>query len=401
MKNVFLVFGILLLAIFASVNSAEAALLGVNKVRLDYFDVLRGGYAEDSIVVSSGAPQDVQITLDARGEIADWLRFESEETPIIINDQSPQRIKIIAEPPSDTQVGEYEGKIVVTTGPLGEVEGNVGAAVIVAFEIQVRITVTDTQILSCAAGGFSIGDFEIGRDMPFAASVTNQGNVRLRPEFTVRIFDQSEEIEVSKIDYAHNSQILPTTTDRVEAQIESDLDPGQYWAYVSAPVCGSGEELVTFSVLERGGLSDLGELVRIENDPWAVTGDKVPVNAFFRNRGDRYVSAQFKGIVSRDGKIVETLLSDTLDVAPGETAVFEMIYEPEITGQYQISGRVVYNNKLTYEKGSMLNVNLGTGPVAENDSLLAWVLVGVIVVAGVLVFMLIRKKRRGHRKFRW
>jgi len=395
-KQLLLVTLVMLLFVLPSFSSA--ALLGVNKVIMRYDNVLKNGYAENSFVVSSGAPQDILVYYEARGDIAKWVRFEPGDQPITLGGEGQREVKVIVEPPEDARAEVYTGKILISTGALGDVQGNMGTSIVVAFEVNIIVNITDTQILTCTAGGYDLLDAEIGKDLLLRSTVVNTGNVRLRPAFEISILDKNQEYELLDLNVSSDDELLPTTSSNIEAKVNNDLEPGQYWAYISSPQCGPGKDLVTFSVLEKGGISDSGELVRIENEPWAQTAEKVPVNVYFRNRGSRTVSAQFKGVATKDGKVVKILESEIQDVDPSDVAIFEIFFEPETLGQYKITGRVHYNNKVTFEKGSILNVDKeGINTIKSRktmDSILSIVLSIVIIIIGFLIFMIIRKKKR-------
>lgn len=376
---------------------ADAALLGVNKIDLEYNNVLRSGYAEDYVVVSTGAINNISIYIEAQGDIKDWISFEPKEQPFTMSANNPSVIKVIVQPPSDARVGDYEGLVLISTGPLGQQSGQMGTNVVVAFELKVKVNITDTQILSCGAGGFDIRDIETGFPLEFYSSVSNGGNVRIKPSFQLKIYDQSQKNIVAILNYSYDKEILPTMTEQISAKFEHQFDVGQYWVDINSPAC-SGGSLMTFSVLEKGGISDLGEFVRLENNAWALTGDIVPINAQFRNRGARVVSAQFKGIVTLDGKITEVLSSDKLDVAPGEMVPLQTFFTPEEVGQYKITGRINYNKKITYEKSSMLNVEQGEEVKSESKLNKYYIVLGIIIliILVLLVLIIAKKKRRSN-----
>lgn len=397
MKFVFL---LLLLLIFAP--GVHAVVIGVNKVSLEFNDVLRNGYAENTFIVSSGSTQSVAVYYEARGAIADWIRFEPVEKPVFVFNDNPQIIKVIVEPPSDARVDSYNGKILVYTGPLGEVKGNMGAAVEVAYELNVDVKITDTQIISCGASGFDLLDAEINKEIPFFASFYNGGNVRLKPEFVVEVYDQFQENLLTTFNVRASKDVLPTMSERIENFINHELEPGQYWAFISEPVCGSSKSTLTFNILERGGISERGEIVRIENANRFGLGEVVPINVYFRNTGERVVSAQFKGVITSGGRVVDVINSDVLDVAPNEVSVFEMLYPTKEEGQFLINGRVYFNNKITFEKGSIFNVEAGYSSLEkESDYLLAVVLSIIVIFIGVVLFLILRRKKRRKKHLRF
>lgn len=393
-----LVLFLLLVLIIAPV--VHAVVIGVNKVSLEFNDVLRNGYSENTFIVSSGTEQPVAIYYEARGDIADWIRFEPEEQPVYAFNDNPQTIRVIVEPPSDARVDTYTGKILVYSGPLGEIQGNVGAAVEVAYELNVDVQITDTQIVSCGASGFDLLDAEIEREIPFFASFYNAGNVRLRPEFVIQVYDQLQEKLVTTLEFRASKDVLPTMSERIEGSIEHELEPGQYWAIISSPVCEDTMSTLTFNILEKGGISEKGEIVRIENENRFKMDEVIPINVYFKNTGERTVSAQFKGVITKDGKIVDVINSETLDVDPDEVTIFEILYTPKELGQFLVNGRVYFNNKITFEKGSIFNVEEGSSKEDSNNILLSVVLSIIVIFIGVMLFLILRKKkRRKHLRF--
>ncbi|MGV8162888.1 MAG: hypothetical protein ACP5N2_06175 [Candidatus Nanoarchaeia archaeon] len=388
----------LLLLLLLMLPIVNAALLGVNKVEVEYRDVLRGGYAEDNVIVSTGAINNISVYAEASGDIKEWVSFEPALQPLIMSANSPAIVRMIVRPPADAAVGTYEGKLLISTGPLGAQESNMGTNIVVAFEVKIRVIITDTQILSCNAGGFDLLDAEIGYPLEFSASAGNGGNVRVRPSFEIKVYDQSQKNLVTTLNYISQEDILPTLQGQIEAKLNHSLKEGQYWAEVTSPNCGSGS-LITFSILEKGGISDLGEFVRIQNDAWAKTGEIVPISAQFRNRGTRVVSAQFKGIITNsENKIVKVLSSDKVDVDPDQLMNLELFFTPEEVDQYKIIGRVHYNSKITYEKSSMLNVEQGTSKITLFSKYKYYVVLVILLLIIVILIVLIIRKRRKKNK---
>jgi hypothetical protein len=398
-KNLLVLFFLFALVLIFYSKSVNAALLGVNRASLNYEDVLRGGYAEEQIIITMGSLNNIQVFFEARGDVADWIRFEPEDDFLVVNENNPGILNIIVEPPSDVRVDNYEGVILISTGALGNVSSQMGTNIVVAFEVKININITDTQIISCTAGGISISDVEIGESNLIIANIKNSGNVRIRPSFDINIYSKMQDNLLKSSSYRHDFEIIPTKTQAVQGLINLALEPGQYWAEITEPVCGT-TSLVTFSVLERGGISDLGELLRIRTSTWASTNEIIPISASFKNSGSRIVSAQFKGVISKDGKIVEVIESDVVNIAPGEEFDFEMFYTASDIGQYRVSGRVHYNNKVTFERGTIINVNEEGVAVSNSsgvDSVTLFFSI-VIVVMTLLIFLILRKEKKKKKR---
>ena len=133
-------------------------------------------------------------------------------------------------------------------------------------------------------------------------------------------------------------------------------------------------------------------MVRLDNQPWAKIGDVVPIVAVFKNTGQRTVSAKFKGVVTSNDKIVETIDSEFYDIAPDETGNIMVYFTPKKYGQYIITGRILYNNKLSFEKSSVLNVNEG---VEKQEFNWAYILIFIVIII-IILLLLIRIRRKRH-----
>jgi len=379
------------------IEQTEAALIGVNRVDLIYNDVLRWGYAEQQIIVTIGTELNVQVFYEAKGEIADWIRFEPQNY-LFVNQDNPGIINVIVEPPQDTRVDTYEGIILITTGSLGEISTQMGTNIEVAVEVEVLINITGTQIISCTAGGMTIDSIEIDEQNTLQANIRNTGNVRIRPQFELKIYSQMQETLIKEYTYRHTNEIAPTKTEQINSKINLNLEPGQYWAEINEPVCGT-KNLITFSVLERGSISDEGEFIRISTHTWAKTNEIIPITATFKNTGTRTVSAQFKGIITKDNKIIQLLESNTINVEPNQETQLEMYYTPKEAGQYKVTGRVHFNNKITHERGTIINVNENNKEENETTNTLITILLTItIIIITTLLFLILKKKKKKRKQ---
>ncbi|MBR9677099.1 hypothetical protein GOV04_03090 [Candidatus Woesearchaeota archaeon] len=364
--------------------------LGVSPASLHYRNVLKGGYAQDQLAISTDTSDNLTILYELKGSVTDWISFEpslDDIENVVISADKPLFLQVIVQPPQDIQTGNYTGELKIITQQKPQFESGMGSAIRAAFLIKITVEITGEQIVSCTIGGVELKDSEIDQLTSFFATLNNKGNVRLNPEVTLQVWDQLQE-NIVHTQRFNLEQTLPTTTKTTERLLDHSLDIGQYWVDIVVGECGY-TGLQTFSVLDRGQLSDFGELIRIENPPWALTYDVVPISAVFKNKGDTSVSARFRGTVTYNTRVVEILESDELLVRPKETVRLDDFFEPLAVGQYFISGRVVYNNKLTYEKGAVLNVNLGEKPT--NTTLLITL---VLVIVILVLLILIRKKKK-------
>jgi hypothetical protein len=383
---------ILLLLLVCSLQSAHAVAIGVNRASLSFEEVLRGGYAETTIVVTTDAAEPIGGEVLLTGEAAEWLNFSSRE--FNFSSTQPYELKVIVQPPSDAQLQTYNVDLVVITGTIARSEGgNMGTSTRASFRVPVQIRVSGTERIECTVGGVSVLDTERGQPLEVQLSIQNRGNVRINPEVTIEVHDQLQAKSLGIKSAEFGRRILPTVTDEASRSFLFDLAPSQYWATVKVPMCGYST-LQTFDVLEPGGIKDDGDFIRIEAPAWANTGDIVPIQAIFRNKGTRGVRASFRGTISNvaTDEIVKVISTDEYVVEPGATAEIPTFFNPVVGGQYTVSGKVFYNNKLTIERNTIINVN--GAAVSQAGSSRTWAILIVLTIAILIMLILIQRRKR-------
>ncbi len=384
---------LLLFLLAITTPPAESVGLGVNKGSIAYSEVLQSGYAQEEVLVTTDSVEEVVGTYELVGEVAPWVRIEPPTQNFTFSKSKPHRMTIIVEPPGDARLGTYSGGLRILTGELARTSGGkIGTTTRAAFLIKIGVGVTGTERVSCVMGGAQVRNTEVGDSYDFVVSVRNTGNVRIKPSFTIIVYDQYQTRILQNVTVSAEEEVLPTTTREFLFRVAHDLPPGQYWARVTAEPCGSGSFL-TFDVLERGEIADKGELLRIEVRPWAETGEIIPITAFFKNVGPRVVRAKLTGTITKQGsgRIYKVIDTDAYDVRPGETAEIKTFFNPVEPGQYIIAGRVLYNNKLSFQKSAILNVN---GPFLEAVQGWFWPALLLLLIVILLLLVLIAKKRR-------
>ena len=377
-------------------GSANAISIGISPGRVQYANLLPGGYAQREITLSTNSEDAISGHFTVAGDIKEWVEFDPDTNEFEISRGNPHRIRVIVRPPSDLRNGNYAGSIEFITDSIGGIGGRAGNIVKAAVILLVDAQVGGDEVIKCRAGGVFIRDAEIGFPLEFGASVINDGNVRLNPTLSLTIWDQLQE----KIVMEHTAisrMILPTTQADLTERAENKLDAGQYWADMSADECDT-RSTRTFSVVEKGGIADNGDLIGIFNKPWATVGETVEIVARFRNMGTRSVNAKFKGNIKLDGKIVKVIDTDEIIVLPGEVGEFSVFFTPPESGRYSLTGRAVYNNKLTFEKGGILNVEV---PPEEGRSRFqaAIPLVLFLAIALIILYLLRKILKERRRRF--
>jgi hypothetical protein len=110
------------------------------------------------------------------------------------------------------------------------------------------------------------------------------------------------------------------------------------------------------------------------------------------------VSAKFKGTINSGDEIFKIIDTDSVDVAPGEITKIRTYFNPLQEGQYMVTGRVLYNKKLTFEKSSVINVNPYGKPAGGAVGVGSVILLMVIIIIILLLIILIVKRGRKKQK---
>ncbi len=381
--------GIFLFLILYS-SLAEAAAIGVSPAQIDFSNVLKGGYAERRFTVSTDSQEPLFGHLLLDGDIKEWISFPENNSAFNATVNSPAIITVIIQPPQDIPIGKYSGNIIAVGESIGSFSGRAGSVIQTSAALAASVEITGDEIRECKGGAFQFQDVERGKPLELWVTIENNGNVRISPFISYELFDQERENLVDSEDL-QSPEILPTQTRRFFLNVPNTLGTDQYWATIEIPECES-EGLVTFSVLEKGEIADQGTLVELRTVTEASTYETVPVTASFINYGQRVVTAYFKGTVTLNGKILNVIESDKLAVEPGQNAELQAFFTPEKAGKYEITGRVIYNEKLTFEKGITVKVNSQDKEKEFPVALIAY----VIFVVGA--FFLIREMRK-RKKF--
>ncbi len=382
------------LSVLFLLNATYAGGIGAGPGEVRFEKVLRGGYAEKTIIVTNGYDVPVEITITLEGPFKDWIAFEfGKNFTIPVN--STFEFKAIIKPPEDIPIGIYNGSITLHSNP--QTNESVATQFATTTRTGVKLLsfleITGEQLLEYEVSSISINDAEVGYPIEFFISGNNKGNVRVSPQVHIDILDRDKTKILKSADF-DCSEVLPTTTGTDKFNISSEnLTEGQYWANVSVSIGGKvlKQKLLTFDILAKGALKKKGELIRIANKVWVNTGEVVKIDCVFKNTGELTTTAKFKGEIHLDDRIVGVLESDELDVPVGETVNLTTYFTPKEQGRYIVKGNVYYSKKITFPKESIINVQpIEAKPVFINiqDNLL-YILIAIIIA---LLIVLLKYK---------
>lgn len=386
-----------LLAVVMHVELASAAAIGASPAQVSFSGVLSGGYAESDVAVSTNTNEVVFGHFEVEGAISSWVSFLPNTSLFNVTLNSPRTTTVIVQPPADMPVGTYTGRLTIVSDSVAGIAGRAGSVIKSAVILPLTVTVTGTQTVGCTSGAFEFEDVEEGLPLVMWATVKNTGNVRLSPLIALSVWDSLQERVVLKQEL-RGKETLPTRTERFFATLDNDLAVGQYWVDFSMPECES-KALLTFTVIEKGGIADKGELTELSTPGKVTVGEPVPITALFYNKGTRVVTAQFKGAVKKDKKVVAAIESEEIAVESGKVEKLVAYFVPKEPGTYTITGRVIYNRKLTFEKNANFVTEKG-----ERKQLPAYlsplIIYAILIITALFLIRKIRERKRKHRSHR-
>lgn len=366
----------ILLVLLFSFTLVSAANLGISPAKINFDNVLRGGYAKGSVSIVIDSENPMTVEVEPTGDIASWLN--TSEKYFNISVESPHYLSINLDVPEDIPNGNYTGYIQVKIYSSSSVEdGHIVGKIESNVKLKTTVEVVDIELTDCRVSNTQISDVEKGDKTILTLDIENNGNVRISPTITTNIWnsDQTKIIQTSNLS---TEEIFPTTRQKFTFELNTEeLSIDQYWLDVGVPKC-SYSSVKTFDILEEGTLSAKGVILEIISERNAVVGEIIPINVGFKNIGEKSVTAKFLGEISRDGKVVKILESDEIEVQKSNVEEFKLYFTPESRGNYTISGRVYYEGKRTYEKSLKISASSKSSSKGIVYSILTIVMIALI-----------------------
>jgi hypothetical protein len=369
--------------------------IGASPASVNFKQVLRGGYSERSIIISSDSSFPLIVDVNPDGYTSSWFNI-SEKNFSVTKDQ-PYSLKLTVNPPKDIPNGNYTSFLrFKMRGSAVSKEGQATGTIIPSIDLAVNTEVVDTEIVKCQVSSFNVNSVEKGDDVVFNLDISNSGNIRLSPKVKIELWDK-DQTGIVKSQEFKGSEILPSTSGAVSLRMKTgDLDISQYWAEVTAVDCSSSK-LLTFDVLDIGALKAEGVLLDINVKNNVETGETTPVVARFQNIGQKEVDAQFKGKISQGNKIIQLLESEKVNVPIMEVNRFNFYFTPNKPGKYVVSGNVFYSNKKTFESSSIINVISKKFTINSFLTTFAYIIFCIIII--LLIIILTYKINKERKKY--
>lgn len=369
---------ILVLALFSS--AVNAISIGAGPSTISFKNVVKGGYAETPIVVSTSGVDDIPCEIELTGDIKNWLSIDKGSS-FTLPSKGRVTLNAVFQPPFDAEKGIYTGSIYIKAYPKNIIENGSGLTVGAGVKINVEAEISGEEIVSYVLKGSSVADTEIGYPIKITGIVENTGNVKVEPEINVEVFDF--EGNLRKIFPGKSKSILPTVESNIDVQVPSaDLGVGRYLAKLRV---GKQQQTLTFSVLDEGTLALKGVMNSLTlNKIFVEIGESTKITSDVDNTGEvliKKAKINYEVFIYDDKYQTEKLVKqfeskDVLDIPVKQSAEFTGYFTPSEPGRYVIYGYLTYGGKKTGAKSTVLNVY--GNPRDYTWHILALVIVGII-----------------------
>lgn len=368
--------------------------IGVTPVRITQKNILKGGYAEATLLITTGEDQTIEGHIEPSSQFSGWIKTSTNSTRFTLDPGRTQPFTLIIQPPKETPSGNYSGYVDIVTDTVATPSGRAAGLALSGVRVKLDIEVVGTQIQTCNAGAVYLRDIEEGYPIELTGRIVNTGNVLVEPSGTIEIFNRLKTERIARMTF-QTSRIRPTTYEEMNVILSRlNLKPGIYPATITIPECDIVKE-TAIHIHEEGTMQDSGQLVSVSSSAYAYKEDDVAVRARFTNTGQRTALSQFKGTITYDNQLIRELTSERIQVAPGDTEEFIMFFVPEYPGRYLISGKVIFNEKSSNEMGTIVTVSDESAPRSNNLALVVYI---ALLLAVFYLGRKIIKARQKRRK---
>lgn len=371
----------LLCASLSSLTLPVVSALGISPANLTFAPLLPGGYAETSLLLSNPKGERVIVNIDID---TPWITLSPSQ--FNISPHSSQRVSLAISPPLDAEIRGYEQRLVLSSFP-ASLPVSVGNRLGLSLEVPVRFSVSGVSATSCVIGGLSAPPFESAQEFQARFTLQNNGNTRIAPRGTVEIDDIS-------YPFSFSSETLSTQSNEYFLSLPLKVIEGEYAFTLHVEGC-SNDLSSLVEVLPPGSLGSSGSFKRLSLPSVVTTGSIVTAEALFSNTGKRVVSAQFRGSVEKDGKIVTLLESEELLSQPETSLELNAVFVPETPGTYTVKGRILFGNGQSTEREEQLVVE--SDARSETASFFLPSLLFIMFFIIIVLFIGIKRKRRRRR----
>ena len=370
---------------------------------LEIPSVLRGTSQHTSVHIGrmGGETGDLYISVSARGEGSSSLVFDP--SFIIPADSNGIDFPFTIDA-SHAADGSYRTEMLfmlkAATAP--GVSPGVSVSVVTGVTVVVRFSVSGDQVISYQLNSLTTRDAESDSHPFITFDIANTGNVDWKPQKVVLTFaDQAD--ATHNISFPLSGDVFkiipPNQQTQQLIEVPQLLPEGQY--IISADIFDKDVVIGTlvsssFSVLSPGSLSQSGQLlsVSVPKNVFSL-GEKIPLNAEFKNTGDVPITVVLMTEIYEGDKYIDLIRGDDTVLSVGEDVHLTQVFDVKNKGKYTLISYAKYSNKKTQTLSTSIEVNSGNAILDFLNSPL-----GLSLVVGMIIFsvsLFLWKRRRAHR----
>jgi hypothetical protein len=373
--------------------SQDAFAIGISPGSATFDNMVRGGYSAQTLTISNAGDNDIVVSAQIEGSAGPWLTL----TPRLINDTilkgKPLTFKIEVLLPPSVSTGTYNATLIISTLNREDITtGGSGAKFMPGLIVPVTITVSGQELMDYTIKSFTVVDTEKDEPIKYSITVTNKGNVQIKPNITIEVMN-ADKSRTFFTDQVAPTAVLPSTDKTIEGTLDSQgMKVGRYWIRFTPYLLDRTlpKKEIDFKIVEVGALSLSGELTDLIIPKTAAPGDKVRVTAYFNNTCDKVLEAQSSCEILTGGKLADTIDSKLLQVEPGMTGELASYFTVPSAGEYQFKCIVNYQNKQTDAREATLTAE-GSGGGSSSTN---YVLIGAIGLVMLVVLYLLYSRTR-------
>lgn len=384
---------VLLLHVLAALAPAPAAAqadgrFAISPGRHDIVDGQAGQTYLRSVMVQNEFDTPSTITVTTSGDAGAWTTTQP-ASGFVIAARGAATVQLSIAVPSGAGPGNRTGWVNFTTEPKGS--GGAGSSSLrfgAALALDVRLGGEAVERLVWLSA--RVEDAPVGEPVHAFVRVRNDGNVRTLAEATGKVLPfRADDPLLSES--SGSSQVLPGAEVEVAVTFPAGLAIGQYRARLTADNFSETDE---FKVTAEGARAPSGELRSLTAVGELRAGETGTLRARFANTGTVAIaSAEFRGEIRQDGRLVATVASSSAAVAAGDNATLDLAWTPAAAGVYVLSGSVAYDGYETLPNEARLEVH---GDSSGGPS--TWWLWVVLAALAVVLLILWVSRRKDKRK---
>ena len=158
--------------IMLATASAQAMSIGAGPSDIDFKKMLKSGYGEKTVTVSTAGDEDLTVTVEPTGDIKDWITIKPANT-FNLPPKGRFEIKVIVSPPPNAANGDYKGAVYIRAAPTSIVTDGTGSAIGGAIKIGITVSVSGEEVVEYKMQEVRVTDTEVGFPVRFNIAIAN------------------------------------------------------------------------------------------------------------------------------------------------------------------------------------------------------------------------------------